>query len=967
MTTTMRMPRTHPNQHSNAVAQSDGAASSTSIQRKARKSYQGHGRRPFQYKPHGNVLPAVACVGMLAAYAGFRIALLRRRMGLPGLPSLWSRASCMLASIAGHLHQPTTNRTSSHEKGEGVSIGAGHAVYFVPLPPRLPADQIAAAPESAVAAAATSAVAPGVAAVAETTVTGEEAATAAAEPPLEVRVVDLRRVTGAEELAAALSGLPGTQPWGCCGGQDGEGKPEQESLREAGTGGKERSGSDRGNGRRPGSDEELLKQQQQHQQQQQGCRVMTQQGGGKEEEEEQEEEEEEVVVLGLDAEWEPELLPGVRHRISVIQLSTANRCWVLQPGDSSNEAPNVAASSSSSSAAPVVTAAASKEAAAAETATPQSPPAPPPGGGGTLPAEVVRLMSDPRVIKAGVGIQEDVRRLERDFGVQVRGAVDIRLLAQRVAPASLAAGSSLRALTASLLARQLDKAPQRSHWAARQLDAAQIAYAAADAWLSRQLLVRLYDMYCEQQRQQQQLMPLSSVRQEHGQEQEQAGQEQQPLSLHEFVAPFLDVFSGFKTKRVEKVLPGSAAAAAAAKAATAIGKAATAAAMGASSSGLSAAKAPAASAGVAAAVTSTATAAFRDGAVLRNGVASLSSLNTSNSDSSNGDGAGCGGPSSAQQQQQQQRRKERKLPTRKSVLYENCRLLAPDGAVLCTCGAKKVRWYVERGLAHVVSEHPTTIQLVFEPRGRGHADDEYYLSDKENRCCVCGSGGEYLRHSVVPHCYRQHFPPSMKSHLSHDIVLMCPPCHKTCSVCDQRRMEQLGRQFSAPLGPATAAKFRHDSGLGAVRSAGRALSNPKVVIPPDRRAELEQQLLQHFGVAQLSPELIREAANVDPRQEDDTWRSHAEIVVSTLRERGGRGQLEEFVRGWRRHFLSTMRPRHMPPHWRVDARVANSAAPEEEQEEGEGEEGEDDAQGEGDDGKEEEEEQQKAVGEEGEE
>lgn len=51
-------------------------------------------------------------------------------------------------------------------------------------------------------------------------------------------------------------------------------------------------------------------------------------------------------------------------------------------------------------------------------------------------------------------------------------------------------------------------------------------------------------------------------------------------------------------------------------------------------------------------------------------------------------------------------------------------------------------------------------------------------SDKQNQCCVCGSGGEYLRHSVVPHCYRQHFPPSMKSHLSHDIVLMCPPCHK---------------------------------------------------------------------------------------------------------------------------------------------------------------------------------------------
>ncbi len=37
-----------------------------------------------------------------------------------------------------------------------------------------------------------------------------------------------------------------------------------------------------------------------------------------------------------------------------------------------------------------------------------------------------------------------------------------------------------------------------------------------------------------------------------------------------------------------------------------------------------------------------------------------------------------------------------RLPTRKSVLYENCRLLAPDEAVLCTCSRKKVSRAVER-------------------------------------------------------------------------------------------------------------------------------------------------------------------------------------------------------------------------------------------------------------------------------
>jgi hypothetical protein len=36
----------------------------------------------------------------------------------------------------------------------------------------------------------------------------------------------------------------------------------------------------------------------------------------------------------------------------------------------------------------------------------------------------------------------------------------------------------------------------------------------------------------------------------------------------------------------------------------------------------------------------------------------------------------------------------------------------------------------------------------------GHADDAYYLSDKANQCVVCGHTGDYLRHSIVPHCYR---------------------------------------------------------------------------------------------------------------------------------------------------------------------------------------------------------------------
>lgn len=48
--------------------------------------------------------------------------------------------------------------------------------------------------------------------------------------------------------------------------------------------------------------------------------------------------------------------------------------------------------------------------------------------------------------------------------------------------------------------------------------------------------------------------------------------------------------------------------------------------------------------------------------------------------------------------------------------------------------ALQVRWYLDRQLAEVVEETPSiAIRLKFTPRGSGHADDQYYLSDKDNR------------------------------------------------------------------------------------------------------------------------------------------------------------------------------------------------------------------------------------------
>jgi hypothetical protein len=56
---------------------------------------------------------------------------------------------------------------------------------------------------------------------------------------------------------------------------------------------------------------------------------------------------------------------------------------------------------------------------------------------------------------------------------------------------------------------------------------------------------------------------------------------------------------------------------------------------------------------------------------------------------------------------------KRKLASVTKGVYENCKMLAPDGTEMAAINNKKVKWYVDRGLATLVSSNPPTIQLKF--------------------------------------------------------------------------------------------------------------------------------------------------------------------------------------------------------------------------------------------------------------
>eukprot|EP00271_Cylindrocystis_brebissonii_P017801 TRINITY_DN4772_c0_g2_i1.p1 TRINITY_DN4772_c0_g2~~TRINITY_DN4772_c0_g2_i1.p1 ORF type:complete len:969 (+),score=144.85 TRINITY_DN4772_c0_g2_i1:140-2908(+) len=141
-----------------------------------------------------------------------------------------------------------------------------------------------------------------------------------------------------------------------------------------------------------------------------------------------------------------------------------------------------------------------------------------------------------------------------------------------------------------------------------------------------------------------------------------------------------------------------------------------------------------------------------------------------------------------------------KFSCRKRV-YENCRIYGNTGGrLLCFCDKKKLQWYVSRGLAEYLSDEPPSIRLLFEPKGQpDDVSNEFYLQSKENRCVACGEASHYLRYRLVPSCYRQHYPEHLKSHRSHDIVLLCVDCHEVAHKAAEKCKRQLAIEMGIPL------------------------------------------------------------------------------------------------------------------------------------------------------------------------
>ena len=99
---------------------------------------------------------------------------------------------------------------------------------------------------------------------------------------------------------------------------------------------------------------------------------------------------------------------------------------------------------------------------------------------------LAELLADPRIVKAGVALANDLRPLKLLFPFMEQNVLDLGVVARRCSLSQ----TGLRNLAGIFLGFRIPKGARTSNWAAPRLSAAQITYAATDAWACRELFLQ---------------------------------------------------------------------------------------------------------------------------------------------------------------------------------------------------------------------------------------------------------------------------------------------------------------------------------------------------------------------------------------------------------------------------------------------------------------------------------------------
>jgi len=144
-------------------------------------------------------------------------------------------------------------------------------------------------------------------------------------------------------------------------------------------------------------------------------------------------------VVGLDTETKPSFTRGTHHKVSLVQISTLDHCFLFRLNKTN------------------------------------------------FPLELADFLSDESVRKIGLSLRDDFSGLNKHHIFKPANFVDIQSIAQSYGIMEL----SLQKIYAILFGKKISKSQRLSNWESPELTEQQQRYAATDAWASLQIYLQL--------------------------------------------------------------------------------------------------------------------------------------------------------------------------------------------------------------------------------------------------------------------------------------------------------------------------------------------------------------------------------------------------------------------------------------------------------------------------------------------
>lgn len=100
-----------------------------------------------------------------------------------------------------------------------------------------------------------------------------------------------------------------------------------------------------------------------------------------------------------------------------------------------------------------------------------------------MPPELLELLSNPKIIKVGVAIRDDLLGLKKLSEFEHKGFIELADLVKSMGVKSL----GLRSMAGYFLRKKISKGAKLTNWENQNLKKSQLIYAATDAWIGKEL------------------------------------------------------------------------------------------------------------------------------------------------------------------------------------------------------------------------------------------------------------------------------------------------------------------------------------------------------------------------------------------------------------------------------------------------------------------------------------------------